>query len=191
MVNHVYINVNHNIISWLTIWKPCHHHDITTEYHSIARLNEAPCRLWYHLITWYHGPTWDHLYMYKHDQPCYHDIPCQPCLTMKILCSENIGTFTMVDKETMILISYIPWNTMVISWSSLNLRPWSTKVIKPYYNPVITWYVKSNNSPDKVKTWLHLLPWHHCTSQKHHFIETTIFNQKKVIVLPWTEYGIR
>ena len=66
MVKHVCINVNHSIIWWLTIWKPCHHHDITMEYRSIVRLNETSCRSWYHLITWYHGPTWHHLYMCKH-----------------------------------------------------------------------------------------------------------------------------
>ena len=66
MVKHVCINVNHSIIWWLTIWKPCHRHDITMEYCSIVRLNETSCRLWYHLITWYHGPTWHHLYMCKH-----------------------------------------------------------------------------------------------------------------------------
>ena len=66
MVKHVCINVNHSIIWWLTIWKPCHRHDITMEYRSIVRLNETSCRSWYHLITWYHGPTWHHLYMYKY-----------------------------------------------------------------------------------------------------------------------------
>ena len=66
MVKHVCINVNHSIIWWLTIWKPCHRHDITMEYRSIVRLNETSCRSWYHLITWYHGPTWHHLYMCKH-----------------------------------------------------------------------------------------------------------------------------
>ena len=63
MVNHVCINVNHSIIWWLTIWKPCHRHDITMEYRSIVRLNETSCRSWYHLLTWYHGPTRHHLYM--------------------------------------------------------------------------------------------------------------------------------
>ena len=50
MVNHVCINVNHSIIWWLAIWKPCHHHDITMEYHSIVRLNETSCRSWYTII---------------------------------------------------------------------------------------------------------------------------------------------
>ena len=66
MINHVCINVNHCIIWWLTIRKPCHPHDITMKYCSIVRLNETSCRSWYHLIAWYHGPTWHHLYMYKY-----------------------------------------------------------------------------------------------------------------------------
>ena len=37
MVRHVCISVNHSIIWWLTIWKPCHCHDITIEYCSIVR----------------------------------------------------------------------------------------------------------------------------------------------------------
>ena len=32
MVKHVCINVNHSIVWWLTIWKPCHRHDVTMEY---------------------------------------------------------------------------------------------------------------------------------------------------------------
>ena len=52
----------------------------------------------------------------------------------------SIGTSTVVDQETMILILYLLRSTIVYHGQlRLNMRQWLTKVIKPYYNHVETW----------------------------------------------------
>ena len=41
----------------------------------------------------------------------------------------------------------------------------------------------SNKVKKHARTWLQLLPWHHCASRKHHYVEYTIFKHEKIVVL--------